>query len=209
MKVILSDISGAVVNALRVQFAKYPDIQVLERSVCEIDADAVICPGNSFGYMDGGVALALSEKFGFALEDSVRAAIRERFGGEMLVGQAEVFTTGSRPAWLIYAPTLRTSFPIADTVNVYLAARAAFRAALAFNRAEGAERIGTIAVPGMGTGKGNVHPFIGARQLRWGYEEAIGLRGPGASKNLSRLIRREKKLREIPGSATAESDSEE
>jgi len=198
MKLILCDVDPAVIEAWRSQFARHPDVQVVLKSILEIEADAVVNPGNSFGFMDGGLALKLCEKFGFEIQEAVRQAVRERFGSEMLVGQAEVFPTGKSPAFLIHAPTMRTPQPIGDTVNAYLAARAAFGAAKAYNAAKGGEPIKSIALPGLGTGTGKMNPLISARQIRYAYEEAWGLR-KFPDQNLSRLSRRDKKLKEIPG----------
>src|SRR5574341_1424105 len=154
MKLILCDTDRAVVEAWRAQFALRPEVEILERSILEVEAEALVNPGNSFGFMDGGLALKLSERFGFGLEDSVRKVIRERFAGEMLVGQAEVFPTGLKPPYLVHAPTMRTPQAVGETVNAYLAARAALAAARAFNQAAGGEPIASIAVLGLCTGNG-------------------------------------------------------
>jgi O-acetyl-ADP-ribose deacetylase (regulator of RNase III) len=203
MKLILCDVDPAVVAAWRTQFARHPDVQVLEKSILEVEADAVVNPGNSFGFMDGGLALKLCDKFGLEIQEAVRKAVRERYGKEMLVGQAEVFPTGKTPPFLIHAPTLRVPQPIGDTVNAYLAARAAFDAARAFNAMKGGEPIGSIALPGLGTGSGKMHPLVSARQIRYAYEEVWGLR-KFPDQNLSRLGRRDRKLKEVPGAKEEE-----
>jgi hypothetical protein len=85
---------------------------------------------------------------------------------------------------------------VKDSVNAYLAGRAAF-AALRDFQGPGGERIASLACPGLCTGEGKMHPLVSARQLRYAYEEALGLREV-VMDNLSRLARREKKLKEIP-----------
>jgi O-acetyl-ADP-ribose deacetylase (regulator of RNase III) len=202
MRLILCDIDPAVLAAWRAQFARHPEVEILERSILEVEADAVVNPANSFGFMDGGLALKYCEKFGFEIQEEARKAVRERFGGEMLVGQAEILPTGKKPPYLVYAPTMRTPQPIRGTVNAYLAARAAFAAIAAFNAAGG--KIETVAFPGLGTGTGKMEPPVSARQIRYAFEEAMGLRKRG-DQNLSRLERRERKLKEMPG---AEKDEE-
>jgi len=198
MKLILCDTDRAVVDAWKAQFERHPDVEVHEQSILDARSDALVNPGNSFGFMDGGLALAISERFGFGLEDSVRTAIRERFSGEMLVGQADVFPTGGTPPLLVYAPTMRTPQIAAGTVNAYLAARAAFAAASGPRAALGGGSIGSIAFPGLCTGTGRMLPLVSARQLRYAWEEFRGLRKL-PDQNLSRLSRREKKLKEVPG----------
>ena len=202
------DVDPAVVEAFRLQFVKHPLIEVREGSILDLDVDAFITPGNSFGFLDGGLSMKVCERFGFGLEDAIRGAIVERYHREMLVGQAEVFPTGGKPPWVVYAPTLRTTRLMGPSMNAYLAARAAFRALLAFNAS--AQRIGTLAIPGLATGQGKMHAAISARQIRYAYEESFGLR-KGRKKNLSRLSRRERKLMQIPGSGAeaAEGGEEE
>ncbi len=199
LKIILCDVEHGVVSAWRDQFARHPEVEVQERSILDAPADAIVNPGNSFGFMDSGLGLALCEKLGFELQEAARKAVRERFGGEMLVGQADVLQTSGKPPCIVYAPTMRTPQDIHDSVNAFLAARAAIRAAQEFNRAAGSDVIGTLAFPGLGTGKGNMDPRVSARQLRYAYEEASGMRGI-PDQNLSRCARREKKLKEIPRS---------
>jgi O-acetyl-ADP-ribose deacetylase (regulator of RNase III) len=203
MKLVLCDNDPAVVAAWRSQFERHPQVEVIERSILEAEADAVVSPGNSFGFMDGGLALKFCEKFGFGIQEEARRAVRERFRGEMLVGQAEVLPTGGSPAHLIYAPVQRTGGSIADTVNVYLAFRAALAAVEEFNRIRGGEPIGKVACPGLGILAGGLHPLVSARQMRYAFEEASGLRKKG-DLNLSKLARREKKLKEMPGSVESE-----
>ena len=58
-------------------------------------------------------------------------------------------------------------------------------------------RIRPLLVPGLCTGAGGMHPRISARQIRYAFEEVFGLREP-ADHNLSRMARREKKMRSMP-----------
>jgi O-acetyl-ADP-ribose deacetylase (regulator of RNase III) len=203
MNLILCDVDQAVVDAWRSQFARHPDVRVLQTSILEVEADAVVNPGNSFGFMDGGLALKFCEKFGFEIQEEVRKAVREKYGSEMLVGQADVFPTGKKPPFLVQAPTMRVPQSIGDTVNAYLASRAAFQAAKSYNAAKGDEPIKSIALPGLGTGTGKMNPLVSARQIRYAYEEAWGLR-KFPDQNLSRLTRRDKKLKEVPGAKEEE-----
>jgi O-acetyl-ADP-ribose deacetylase (regulator of RNase III) len=205
MKVILCDTDPAVLDAWRAEFTEHPGVEIRASSLLEIESAAVVNPGNAFGFMDGGLSLSWSERFGFGFEDLVKKTIREKYGGEMLVGQAEVFRTGREPPFLVYAPIVRTPQRLKTSLNPYLAARAALRAVRAFQAAGGGEDIGAIAFPGLGTGPEEMPPRISARQLRYAYEEATGMRLP-VDQNLSRLARREKKLKSMP--LSAEEDSE-
>jgi O-acetyl-ADP-ribose deacetylase (regulator of RNase III) len=197
LKLVLCDPDPQVIAGWRAEFQIHKQVEVREASILEAEGDAAVNPGNSFGFMDSGLALRFSERFGFAFEDAVRAAVRTKYAGEILVGQAEVFPTGGRPPYLVYAPAMRTPQPVKSSVNAYLAARAALLAVLAHNRAAGGGAIETLLVPGLCTGEGGMHPRISARQIRYAYEEVLGLREL-ADHNLSRMARREKKLRSMP-----------
>jgi O-acetyl-ADP-ribose deacetylase (regulator of RNase III) len=209
LKLILCDQDPEVVAAWRIQFARHPAVEIRQGSIFEAGADALVNLGNSFGFMDGGLALQISERFGFGLEESVRQAIREKYGGEMLVGQAELFPTGGTPRFLVYAPAQRSLQPLRGTINPYLAARAALKAVAAHKQAAAGPEIGSLVFPGMPAGAGKMPVLISAFQLRHAYEEATGLKGR-RDQNLSRLIRREKKLRMGPqpkgAPATAEGE---
>ncbi len=196
-RLVLCDRTPEVVEAWRVQFEELPEVEIRDGSVLEAGCDACICPGNSFGFMDSGLALSMSEALGWQLQDALRELIRTRFDGELLVGQAIVLPTGKAPAFLAYAPTVRTPYSTAGTVNAYLAMRGALLAVRDFNQASAPPAIQSVAVPGLCTGAGGMHPLISARQIRYACEQVMGMKGYG-DRNLSQLARREQKLKTLP-----------
>ena len=84
--------------------------------------------------------------------------------------------------------------------------RGALLAIRDFNAANPNAPIGSVAVPGMCTGVGGMHPGTSARQMRHAYEIVSGQRGFGG-KNLSSLARRESKLKSPPASVREEDDN--
>lgn len=131
-------------------------------------AACIVSPANSFGFMDGGVDLVLTKRFGWSIQDAVQRRIRDDFGGELLVGQAlTVETDDDEFPILISAPTMRVNMRILDPQAVRLAARAAMREAV---------RIGadSIVSPGMGTGCGAVKPGWAAQLMAAGFADALG-----------------------------------
>ncbi len=181
-----------------------PSVEIHDCDFLDVDADALIVPGNSFGFLDGGVELRVSERLGMELQDRLRGRIRADFSGELLVGQALIEDLiPSEPA-IIYTPLWRTPQDIETTVNVFLAAKSAFQALADTN-----STLKRIAAPAMGIGvPGHMDPFISARQFRYAYEIAIKRRSRGG-KNLTRLIRRERKMKTAPNTATEEAVSDE
>jgi len=109
----------------------------------------MVSPANSFGFMDGGLDYALSERFGWQLEKKLQQRIKELPEGELLVGRAMVIETGdSDVPYLISAPTMRipTSFNIDTSVDAYLAMKAIL---IKVKQHEG---ILSVAIPSLCTG---------------------------------------------------------
>ena len=199
MQVTLCDKKDSVVNAWEHRFEKSPEVRIVTGDILSCGSDAVVLPGNSYGFLVRGLELQASELFGFELQDLIRKKIRESYNGELLVGQGLVIPCeglgNEEPpcTHLIYVSACRTPRSVDGTLNAYLAARGAFLA-LAEPEAEG---IKSVALPGIGTGESGMPEEICARQMRYAYSIFSGRRGYG-DKNLSRLTRREDKLRRMP-----------
>jgi O-acetyl-ADP-ribose deacetylase (regulator of RNase III) len=212
-RVLLVDRNPEIVEAWKYQFtdvvppAEIRCADVLDPSAFGAQNGALVVPGNAFGFLDRGLELAVCDRWGFALQDRLREVVRERFRGELLVGQAAVLTLPPPPAGgtpppyrlLIYVAATRTPRALEGSLAAYLAARGAFLAVEAEDAAGRA--VEKVVVPGIGTGSSGVHPMVSARQVRYAYEVFRGLRGYG-DKNLSQLARREAKLRSLPRSLT-------
>ncbi|RCW47318.1 O-acetyl-ADP-ribose deacetylase (regulator of RNase III) [Halopolyspora algeriensis] len=147
-------------------------------SVLDVQADAVVSPANSYGWMRGGVDAVYARTFP-DLEEHVRSAVLAYHGGELPVGEALLVPTGApRPAWLISAPTMREpgeQLP-GDTVHPYLAARAMLRlwaGAALDNGTPVRHVVRSIAMPGLGTGIGGVSPQLCARQVAAAWDEVF------------------------------------
>lgn len=188
----LRDISREVTSAWNVAFADVPEVHVTCGDILERLADAIVSPANSFGYMDGGIDAAFAGYFGAALETSLRAVIFEEHYGELPVGQAIVLPTeDANIPFLVSAPTMRVPADISETVNVYLAFRAALIAVLAHNRT--GNPIRSLLVPGMGTGIGQVPPERAARQMRFAYDTVLGHRSHAAP-DARQILRKHREL---------------
>jgi O-acetyl-ADP-ribose deacetylase (regulator of RNase III) len=181
MKVIIAAVERDLADAWERHCGDLDGVTVHRGSILDVACDAVVSPANSFGFMDGGIDRLYSYHFGWELQDRLRELIRSRHHGELLVGSAEVVETGHpRIPFLIAAPTMRVPMILRDTVNPYLAARAALllirRGAVpsgAFAGQTVASIVSTVAFPGLGTGVGRVEPDICARQVRTAIEEVI------------------------------------
>ena len=63
-QLILCDTNQYVVEDWK-KYLKEPFIEVVQGSILEQKADTMVAPGNSFGYMDGGLDLIIDRFFDF------------------------------------------------------------------------------------------------------------------------------------------------
>jgi len=198
MKLILCDQDASVLGARRSQFNKRPEVEIREGDLLETQADALLVPGNSFGFLDSAVELRISSAYGWEVQDALRDHIAREYHGELLVGQAFVLrlpaASQGLAKTLLYAPVWRTPRRLEGSANVFLAVRAGLRAVA---QDGGTPSIDSVAVPAMGLEGGELNPYTSARQLRYAYEIVLGQRKEGG-KNLSQQIRRERKMTSIP-----------
>ncbi|WP_341843143.1 macro domain-containing protein [Chitinophaga caseinilytica] len=170
MQYILSAIDPALIEAWKAFFSDIPNVVIHEGDITKLKVDAVVSPANSFGFMDGGLDLALSERLGWDLERKLMDRIKALPEGELLVGQAMTLETGDPEIpYLISAPTMRipTNFNIDTSVNAYLAMKAILIAA---NKEP---EIQSVAIPGLCTGTGRMDPKIAAKQMFYAFEEIV------------------------------------
>lgn len=173
MKIILCDRNAPLVEAWSREKEKYEhrelysvDVVLGEIFQPATMTDAIVSPANSFGFMDGGIDQAYTNRFG-NIQAEVQRVIQNDFDGELLVGQATHTRTGD-VHWpiLISAPTMRVPVIITDHTDVYLATRAAVKHAMTIG-------VYSLLFPGMGTGVGAVGPIDAAYQMLKGIDEAF------------------------------------
>lgn len=181
MNIILTAVAEPLAEAWRLFCGDLPFVAVHHGSIFDVECDAVVSPANSFGFMDGGIDLLYSQRFGWDVQERLQLAIRTHHHGELLVGTAEIVETKNEEIpYLIAAPTMRVPMVLRDSINPYLAARAAlllvktgvFRQE---NRAgeKVSDAVKTIAFPGLGTGVGRVGSATCARQVRAAIDEVL------------------------------------
>ncbi|MET9604852.1 macro domain-containing protein [Streptomyces sp. NPDC006512] len=170
LRVVLTDINTAVVEAWRAAFADTPGIEIRRGSILDEDVDAWVSPTNSRGRMDGGVDAAIKRHLGAGIQLRVQRAIRDRFAGSLPVGSAVAVASGATsPRFLISTPTMESSSQnVSETLNVALACAAAFQAVHQQNqRTPGSIR--SVALVGMGAQTGRVPARVCANLMWTGY----------------------------------------
>ncbi|KAA3665282.1 MAG: Appr-1-p processing protein [Chloroflexi bacterium] len=88
MKIILADLQIQVVTAWQQHFHDYSNVKVFHGSIFDVHCDALVSPANSFGFMDGGIEMAISRHFGWHVQERVQEVIQSKRHGELLVGTA-------------------------------------------------------------------------------------------------------------------------
>jgi O-acetyl-ADP-ribose deacetylase (regulator of RNase III) len=168
-KLILADPQEGLCIAWRKLFKNYPEVDVFNGKFEQVEAyDCMVSAANSFGLMDGGVDLAITNYFGPSLQLNVQKFILEHYNGEQPVGTSFIIETGHpRHPFLAHTPTMRVPMPIDDTDNVYLAMKAMLQAVKQFT--SDSRRIQTVLCPGLGTATGRVPFKEAARQMELAY----------------------------------------
>jgi O-acetyl-ADP-ribose deacetylase (regulator of RNase III) len=170
MRLVLVDLSAALVAAWSEAFSDVDDVEIHRGDLFDHPADAMVSPANSFGIMDGGLDLAIRHTLGFSVERRAQKAIVEQHHGELPVGAALIVASDEpRWPWLVVAPTMRVPEPSGQTLNAYLAFRAAI---VASRRHEPA--ITSVVCPGLCTGIGAMDPRRCAAQMGVAWRQATG-----------------------------------
>lgn len=182
----LRDMSAEMVQAWQKYFAGIANVRISHGDIFESSADAIVSPANSFGYMDGGIDLVYLHGFGWELQTRLQTHLKSDHDGELPVGQATIVETFDTDIpYLVSAPTMRVPMNVANTVNAYLAFRAAIRAIKQHNR-EQPGTIRTVLCPGLCTAIGRMPPELAARQMAAAFE--VGMLnqtvGPGGHRYL-------------------------
>jgi O-acetyl-ADP-ribose deacetylase (regulator of RNase III) len=200
VSITLCDRSAEMVQAWKALFPEEAGIKIVNQNILTVAADTLVVPANAFGFTDGGVDIAVSGAiFNLGLQDRLQPMIAAEYAGELLVGQALVMPTPAshdRFRAIVVAPTMRVPEDVSGTVNAFLAMRAILLAVNAYNqRVQPADRIASIAVPGLCTGVGKMPAERAAYQMWIGYR-TVALGDVEWSKTLEKQAGMHKKMRE-------------
>ena len=183
----LRDIDADMVRAWEKYFKGIANVRISHGDIFERPADAIVSPANSFGYMDGGIDLVYLRRFGWELQTRLQAHLRDEHDGELPVGQATIVETfDTAIPYLVSAQTMRIPMNVSNTINAYLAFRAAIRAVKLHNREVPGAAIRTVMCPGLCTAIGRMPPDLSARQMAAAFEACVlnQFVGPGGHRYL-------------------------
>lgn len=161
---ILVDPKRELCECWKKQFRGLSHVGIVDGRFEELEEfDCMLSAANSFGFMDGGVDLAIICYFGVELMDRVQQTVIRDYLGEQPAGTSVIVETGNaKHPFIAHTPTMRVPMSIATTDYVFAAMWAMLVAVHQHNRQ--AERtIRYIACPGLGTSCGMVAPAEAAR----------------------------------------------
>jgi O-acetyl-ADP-ribose deacetylase (regulator of RNase III) len=155
-------------------FVKYKNVLVIETYFEKLpEFDCMVSAANSFGLMDGGVDLAITNFFGHQTPDNAQKIVKEKFDGEQPVGTSFIFETGNdKHPYVAHTPTMRVPTSIRNTDYVYLATKAMLRAVYDHNLTN-ERKINIVACPALGALTGQVDPDEVARQMELAYRNFL------------------------------------
>jgi O-acetyl-ADP-ribose deacetylase (regulator of RNase III) len=169
----LRDIEEEVVRTWTMHFEGIENVSISSGDIFALKADAIVSPANSFGYMDGGIDLVYLKRFGWELQTRLQSHLKEHHDGELPVGQATIIETfDSEIPFLGSAPTMRVPMNVSNTLNAYLAFRAAIRAVRQHNKSD-AKPIRKVLCPGLCTAIGRMPADLAAKQMAAAYKVCV------------------------------------
>lgn len=170
MKVFLLDNKKQTVNIWKLYFAEDADVEPVcddfKHFMDNTDVECVVSPANSYGLMDGGYDLAISEWFGWDLAGKAQAYILEHYRGEQPVGSSFIIDSGVKGIKLIHTPTMRIPSIIKDPMIIYHCMRTCLLTALENN-------IQSIVIPAFGGGCGFVPPQTICNMMYEAYKQVM------------------------------------
>lgn len=136
-----------------------------------VDADGFAVPGNSFGWLNGGVDAVFMQRDP-DLQRSVFECVK-MYDGEVLIGRT--YAIRATFGLFIGAPTMRVPASDVSPLNCFLAARAAFQTVKQLQRPDTPDvfKVNRVAIPGFGTGAGGLRLDLAAAAMLGAVEDAF------------------------------------
>ncbi|MBD3228365.1 MAG: Appr-1-p processing protein [Candidatus Lokiarchaeota archaeon] len=162
-----------MIGAWKDLFMNFNEIEIYKNDIFKIEADALVSPANSFGFMGGGLDYYINKFFNYKMEEKVKNTIKEKYKGFLPVGHALVIKTDSKKfPYLISAPSMEVPLDVSSTINAYLAMRAILMVIIDYNN-ENNQAIKSVVIPGLAGATGRM-PFKRiAFQMLKAYESII------------------------------------
>ena len=170
MKIYLLNNRAVMEICWNAYFSAEKDVTVvcddLHEFLLHNNVECIVSPANSYGLMDGGFDLAISEEFGWDLQERVQKYIVEHYKGEQPIGSSFIIDIGTNNMKLIHTPTMRIPFPVKDPMIVYQCMRTTLMVALE-------NHIESIVIPAFCGECGDVSPKVIGRLMFEAYKQVM------------------------------------
>lgn len=170
MKIYLLDRRRPITECWAELFAGEKDVEVVCKDFHDFmnttEVQCVVSPANSYGLMDGGYDLAITDWFGTGLMKKVQERLMRDFYGEQPVGTSILVETDVKGIKLIHTPTMRVPSVIRDPMVVYHCMRSTLMLALENN-------IESIVIPAFGGACGSVPADVVADMMYKAYSQIM------------------------------------
>ena len=170
LKIYLLDYNLEMVEAWKKEFEDYQEIIIIhddfKHFMDEYDIECIVSPANSYGIMDGGYDLAITNYFGDSLQKEVQKYTRHHFYGEQPLGTSFIIDIPHSDKKLIHTPTMQIPKPIKDDFIIYQCMRVTLMEALNNN-------IKSIVIPAFGGNCGKIPFDVIAKKMKNAYLQVI------------------------------------
>jgi O-acetyl-ADP-ribose deacetylase (regulator of RNase III) len=165
MNLHLIDISSELIASWKQYFAEHLEVHIQQGDILELAENTIVSPGNSYGFMCGGIDRLYTDFFGKHPQQEIQDKIRIRKEGMLPVGTAIVVRTGNPTVpYMIAAPTMIQPNEIVSPSNCFFTMAAVLSAYSLHS-----DIITDIFCPGLGTGGGQVPPDKAAKEMANAY----------------------------------------
>lgn len=173
MIIYLLDINAKMTDEWDSLFIDFKNVNVVNKDfetfMMNSKVECVVSPANSFGLMDGGYDLAITNWFGSQLQKRVQRYIIDNFYGEQPVGSSFIINASNENingSYLIHTPSMRYPQVIIDNKIVYYCMRSTLIEALNHN-------IKSIVISAFGGSCGKIEVGIIANMMFKAYTQIL------------------------------------
>lgn len=168
VNIIFLDVDKYCVECLEKYFGNEINVRIVHSELCDFlsnnQIECVVSPANSFGLMDGGYDLALTEYFGDQMQKRVQQYIASHYYGEQPVGTSFIVDAGKDGCKLIHTPSMRIPCEIKDPLVIYQCMRTTLMCAIEND-------IKSILIPMFGSGVGGIDADDAAKFMWLAYQQ--------------------------------------
>lgn len=120
-KIILYDINKQLCDSWNKYFKDVKEVKVINCSFKDLESEYVVTAGNSYGWMTGGIDLAVRDYYGQVIQDKIQQLILAQPKRCLDIGNSIIIYTGDdKKPYLIYAPTMDLPKEIDDLDIFYV-----------------------------------------------------------------------------------------